>query len=88
MEEVCDNFKWFALKKGREYRHPLDMKYSAESFAEYIAPITTDPWLREVLGFQTFNLGLFADEIPWVKHSLAFRSNFDTTCRIRGGGAR
>ena len=86
VETVCDSFKWFALRKGREYEHPLDMKYSPASFADYLASITDDPWLTEVLGFQTFNLGLFADEIPWTKHTLAFRSNFDTTCRIEGGG--
>jgi phytoene dehydrogenase-like protein len=86
VEDVCSNFKWFALKKGRGYQHPLEMDYSGESFAEYLKPLDVDPWLAEVLGFQAFNLGLFADEIPWVKHTLAFRSNFDTTCRIAGGG--
>ena len=86
VEEVCASFKWFALKKGRDYEHPLDMKYSPESLAEHLDRMSIDPWLIEVLGFQTFNMGLFAEEIPWVKHVLAFRSNFDTTCRINGGG--
>ena len=86
VEDVCSSFKWFALKKGREYEHPLDMKYSPESLADHLDPMDVDPWLIEALGFQTFNLGLFANEIPWVKHVLAFRSNFDTTCRINGGG--
>lgn len=85
-ERVCAEFKWFALKKGREYQHPMDLDFAPDSLADYMAGFVDDPWLREVLSFQTFNLGLFADEIPWVKHSLAFRSNFDETSRIDGGG--
>lgn len=86
VERVCAEYKWFALRKGRAYRHPRDLDFAPTSFAEYVAPIVGDPWLREVLSFQTFNLGLHAHEIPWVKHTLAFRSNFDLTCRIDGGG--
>jgi all-trans-retinol 13,14-reductase len=86
VDEICARFKWFALKKGRTYSHPLDMKLSPLSFEAYVSDVTDDAWLKEALGFQTFNLGLFADEIPWVKHALAFRSNFDLTCRIDGGG--
>jgi len=82
---VAAAYKWFALKRGVDYVHPQDMDFSSESFAEYASYIE-DPWLREVLSFQTFNLGLFAHEAPWVKHTLAFRSNFDLTCRIEGGG--
>lgn len=86
VETVCKSFKWFALKKDRDYVHPLEMDFPPISLAEYLAPKDLDPWLEEVLRFQTFNLGLYAEEIPWVKHSLAFRSNFDTTCRVVGGG--
>lgn len=83
---VCDEFMWFALQKGRPYQHPLDLPFSRESLAEYLEPRVEDPWLREVLGMQSFNLGLYPREIPWVKHMLAFRSNFDVTSRIDGGG--
>jgi len=86
IDGVCGDFKWFALKKGRDYQHPRDLPFAPISFDEYITPIVSDPWLREVLSFQTFNLGLHAHEIPWVKHTLAFRSNFDLTSRISGGG--
>jgi all-trans-retinol 13,14-reductase len=86
VDEVCSRFKWFDLRRGRSYGHPLDMKLSPESFRNYVSGVTDDAWLREVLAFQTFNLGLFADEIPWVKYALAFRSNFDLTTRIDGGG--
>lgn len=85
-EAVCAEFKWFALKKGREYQHPLDLPFPSLSLAQYLDAFVTDPWLREVIEFQTFNLGLFAHEIPWTKHLLAFRSNFDETSRIDGGG--
>ena len=85
-QEVCSEFSWFALAKGREYQHPLDLPFSRESLEEHLQPIVSDPWLREVLYAQTFNLGLFAHEIPWVKYMLAFRSNFDVTSRIDGGG--
>lgn len=85
-EAVCAEFKWFALKKGREYLHPLDLPFPPQSLAEYLGAFVVDPWLREVIEFQTFNLGLFAEEIPWTKHLLAFRSNFDETSRIDGGG--
>lgn len=86
VEEVCAAFKWYALRRGVDYQHPQDMPFSLESFAEYVKGVIEDPWLREVLSFQSFNLGLHAEEIPWVKHALAFRSNFDVTCRIQGGG--
>jgi all-trans-retinol 13,14-reductase len=86
VERVCSSFKWYALKKGVEYVNPSDMEWSPQSFETYVDGIIEDPWLKEVLSFQSFNLGLFAAEIPWVKHILAFRSNFDVTSRIRGGG--
>jgi phytoene dehydrogenase-like protein len=85
-EAVCAEFKWFALKLGREYQHPMDLPFPPLSLAQYLDGFVADPWLREVLEFQTFNLGLFANEIPWTKHLLAFRSNFDETSRIDGGG--
>lgn len=86
VEEVAAAYKWYALKRGVDYAHPDDMPFSQQSFASYLDGVIEDPWLREVLSFQSFNLGLWADEIPWVKHVLAFRSNFDVTCRIEGGG--
>jgi all-trans-retinol 13,14-reductase len=86
VDAICAQFKWFDLKRGRAYRNPLDLDLPEHSFAEYIRDVTDDPWLTEALGFQTFNLGLFAEEVPWVKHALAFRSNFDDTCRVDGGG--
>ncbi len=85
-QEVSSEFSWFGLKRGREYQHPLDLPFSRESLAEYLSDKVSDPWLREVLAMQSFNLGLFENEIPWVKHMLAFRSNFDETSRIDGGG--
>jgi all-trans-retinol 13,14-reductase len=85
-QEVSSEFSWFGLKTGREYQHPLDLPFSRESLAEYLSGRVSDPWLREVLAMQSFNLGLFENEIPWVKHMLAFRSNFDETSRIDGGG--
>ncbi len=86
VEAVCREFAWFDLRRGRDYQHPLDLPFSRESLAAYLAPRVRDPWLREVLEAQSFNLGLFAHEVPWTKHVLAFRSNFDTTSRIAGGG--
>lgn len=86
VDEVCHRFKWFDLRKGRTYGHPFEVKLSPQSFQEFVSGVTDDAWLEEVLAFQTFNLGLFADEIPWTKYALAFRSNFDLTCRIDGGG--
>jgi len=83
---VCREFKWFDLKRGREYQHPQDLPFPPISLAEYLDGFVEDPWLREVLEFQTFNLGLFAPEAPWTKHLLAFRSNFDETSRVDGGG--
>ena len=86
VDEVCREYAWFALRRGRDYQHPLDLPFSRESLAEYLASRIGDPWLREVLEAQSFNLGLHAHEVPWVKHVLAFRSNFDDTSRIEGGG--
>jgi len=85
-EAVCAEFKWFALRKGREYQHPMDLGFAPDSLAQYLDAFVEDPWMRKVLEFQTFNLGLFAPEIPWTKHLLAFRSNFDETSRLVGGG--
>lgn len=85
-ERVCGEFKWLSLRAGREYRRPQDLDFPPSSLAEYLDSFVDDPWLREVLAFQSFNLGLFAHEIPWTKHLLAFRSNFDETSRIEGGG--
>lgn len=85
-ERVCGEFAWFDLTRGKAYEHPMDLPFSRESFADYLAPRIEDPWLREVLGVQSFNLGLFPSEAPWTKHFLAFRSNFDVTSRIDGGG--
>jgi phytoene dehydrogenase-like protein len=85
-EAVCAEYAWFDLKRGRDYQHPLDLPFSGASLREHLSPLHLDPWLQEVLEAQSFNLGLFADEVPWVKHMLAFRSNFDETSRIDGGG--
>ncbi len=83
---VCGQFRWFDLKRGKRYQNPREIDFTSASLAEYLAPFVADPWLKEVLSFQTFNLGLFSHEVPWVKYALAFRSNFDLTCRIDGGG--
>ena len=85
-EAVASAFKWLDLKRGREYRHPRDLEFEPISLAEYLDSFVEDEWLKEVLGFQGFNLGLFPEEAPWVKFMLAFRSNFDHTSRVRGGG--
>lgn len=85
VDEVCRGYKWFDLRRGRDYSHPLDLPFSPGALAERLAAFE-DPWLRQVLGVQSFNLGLLPEEIPWVKHALAFRSNFDRTSRIEGGG--
>ena len=86
VDEACREFKWFDLRRGRSYAHPLDLPLSPDSLAALLEPAFRDPWLKQVLGVQSFNLGLLPDEIPWVKHALAFRSNFDLTSRIAGGG--
>ena len=86
VDEICSMFRWFDLKQGSTYRHPLDLELPRDSLTDYMESFIEDPWLKEVLSFQSFNLGLFAHEIPWPKHALAFRSNFDTTCRVEGGG--
>jgi len=83
---LCAQFKWFALKKGVAYGHPLDLDLPPCSFDEYLRGLTDDPDVRDALSFQSFNLGLYGHEIPWVKYALAFRSNFDLTSRIDGGG--
>lgn len=86
VDALCAQYRWFDLRRGRTYPDPLDLKTSANSCEDYLRSTVADPWLRAVLGVQSFNLGLFSHEIPWVKHALAFRSNFDLTCRIDGGG--
>lgn len=86
VETCCAQFKWFDLKRDVAYTHPLELDLPKGSFAEHVDGFVSDPWLREVLANQTFNLGLFDHEIPWTKHALAFRSNFDTTSRLAGGG--
>ncbi|MBN1443506.1 MAG: NAD(P)/FAD-dependent oxidoreductase [Planctomycetes bacterium] len=86
VDGICSRFKWFALRRGVEYGSPLDLQWPGGSFADYIEGATEDAWLREALSLQTFNLGLLPSEAPWVKHALAFRSNFDRTSRIDGGG--
>jgi len=86
IDEIAARYKWFDLRRDREYRPPLELKMSTASCAERVTELVEDPWLREVLFVQSFNLGLFAHEAPWVKHALAFRSNFDETSRIDGGG--
>jgi all-trans-retinol 13,14-reductase len=86
IEKACALFKWFALKQGRPYDRTPETGLFAGSLAEYLDPRVTDPWLKEVLSFQTFNMGLLAHEAPWYKYALALRSNFDLTSRIVGGG--
>ena len=86
VDTVCARIRWFGLERGVDYLHPLDLKLASASFAEWVGGFLSDPWLLEVLGTQSFNLGLFAHEVPWSKHVLAFRSNFDHTSRIAGGG--
>lgn len=85
-EAVCAAYKWFDLRRGKDYVHPLDLPFSRASLAEHLTPLGLPDWPREVLCTQSFNLGLRADEVPWTKHALAFRSNFDETSRIVGGG--
>lgn len=86
VERVTSSFRWLDLRRGVEYQHPLDLGYEPISLAEYMDRFIEDPWLKQVLSFQGFNLGLFPEEVPWVKFMLAFRSNFDVTSRVRGGG--
>ncbi len=86
IDDACMRFKWFALKKGRAYERSPEHGLFAGSLEEYLAGRVADPWLKEVLSFQTFNLGLLAHETPWYKYALALRSNFDLTSRIVGGG--
>jgi phytoene dehydrogenase-like protein len=86
VDAVCREYKWFDLRRGRDYAHPLDLPFSPGSLAQELEPAFRDPWLRQVLGVQSFNLGLLPHEVPWVKHALAFRSNFDLTSRLEGGG--
>ncbi|MFH0947196.1 MAG: NAD(P)/FAD-dependent oxidoreductase [Planctomycetota bacterium] len=86
VERVTSSFRWLDLRRGVNYLHPLDLDFEPISLAEYMGRFIEDPWLRQVLSFQGFNLGLFPEEVPWVKFMLAFRSNFDVTSRVRGGG--
>ncbi|MCA8962805.1 MAG: NAD(P)-binding protein, partial [Planctomycetes bacterium] len=76
---TCREYKWFHLDPGLEYSHPLELDHGDRTFADYMDERIEDPWLREVLSFMTFSIGLYAHEIPWSKHLLAFRSNFDRT---------
>lgn len=85
IERICGSFPWYALRRGPTPAEPEALSTSG-SFAHYIDGVIGDPWLKEVLAFQSFNLGLGPSEIPWTKHALAFRSNFDVTCRLAGGG--
>jgi all-trans-retinol 13,14-reductase len=86
VERIAAATQWYSLRRGVEYGRADDELVTPLSFARYVEERIEDPWLREVLSFQAFNLGLFAEEIPWTKHLLAFRSNFDVTSRIQGGG--
>ncbi len=88
VDALCAKFRWFHLRRDVKYEHPLDMDLPTHALSEELERRFVDPWLREVLAVQSFNLGLHSHEIPWSKHALAFRSNFDTTMRVRGGGAR
>ncbi|MEM7260588.1 MAG: NAD(P)/FAD-dependent oxidoreductase [Planctomycetota bacterium] len=91
VDATCRQFQWFALRDG-EYAPPHEIERAGESLAHLLSGGTElldaveDPWLREVLGLMSFHIGLTPEEIPWVKHCLAFRSTFDRTSRIRGGG--
>jgi phytoene dehydrogenase-like protein len=86
VEETCALFKWFDLRKDKEYGDTRMLKISRRSLAEQTAEYVSDPWLAEAIAIQASNIGLTADRIPWPKSALVFRSNFDETCRIEGGG--
>jgi len=86
VEAECARTKWFDLRRDGDYDSSIFAKTSRASLADRVAEWIADPWLREVLELQSCNLGLHAREVPWTKHALVFRSNFDDTSRIRGGG--
>lgn len=86
IEHACTLFKWFALRKNCTYQRTPETGLFAGSLKDYLDALVTDGWLKQVLGLQTFSLGTFPHETPWFKHILAFRSNFDLTSRIVGGG--
>jgi len=89
VEEVdaeCARAKWFDLRLDGDYDNSLFGKTDRTTLADRLDEWIGDPWLREVLAVQSYNIGLQDREIPWSKHALIFRSNFDETSRIRGGG--
>ena len=85
-DAVCNGFKWFSLRANALGGPPPGIAADGASFADYASTRFTDPWLNQVLAFQSFNIGLHAHEISWVKHLLAMRANFDATSRLKGGG--
>jgi len=86
VETECSRAKWFDMRKDGGYDTSIFAKTETDSLADKLDEWFEDPWLREVLGLTSYNIGLSAAEIPWSKHALVFRSNFDDTSRIRGGG--
>lgn len=86
-ETICSGFRWFALTSGVGSESPPRMESEGVSFDSYASTRFNDPWLKKVLGFQSFNLGLYPHEIPWLKYVLAMRANFDATTRFAGGGS-
>lgn len=93
VERICGAFPWYSLRRAPappsdpEANSAPEATSAQGSFARYVEGVLEDPWLKEVLAFQSFNLGLEPEEIPWTKHVLALRSNFDVTSRLAGGGA-
>jgi len=87
VEAECARAKWFDLRRDAEYDTSLFAKVDRRSLADRLDEWISDPWLYQVLALQAHTIGLDAASIPWSKHALVFRSNFDDTSRIRGGGS-
>ncbi|MHC4451114.1 MAG: phytoene desaturase family protein, partial [Planctomycetota bacterium] len=86
VEAVCTASRWFDLRRDGAYDDSIFAKSDPRSLADRLDEWISDPWLREVLALQSYNIGLSEHQIPFSKHALVFRSNFDDTSRIRGGG--
>jgi all-trans-retinol 13,14-reductase len=87
VDETTSRYRWFHQKRVGNYDDSLFSKSDRMSLADRLEGRISDPVLREMLGLVSYNIGLRDHEIPWSKFALVFRSNFDDTSRVRGGGA-
>jgi len=86
VDRECASGKWFDQRRDRVYDDSIFGKNDRVSLEHRLDEWIEDPWLREVLAVQSYNIGLSGAAIPWTKYALVFRANLDDTSRIRGGG--